>query len=174
MLPEAKTSVNWQNRDTILVGTTLAPASTTTSGYPRQVRKWRRGDAFERSEVVFEGDERDMGVWCGRDHERGAPRTIISRALDFIHREVSFQDGDGPLTRLDIPLDAEYELAGDRLVIKLRMDWQPADERYEAGSVLVGSLARIARRRHQNSRCCSGQGPARAAAPSWRRAAASC
>jgi prolyl oligopeptidase len=40
---EAKTGVDYLDRDTILIGTDLGPGSLTDSGYPRQVREWKRG-----------------------------------------------------------------------------------------------------------------------------------
>lgn len=42
-LPEAKTWVSWIDIDQIFAGTDLGPGSLTSSGYPRTVRRWRRG-----------------------------------------------------------------------------------------------------------------------------------
>ena len=42
-LPEAKSSISWEDHDTVLVGTDFGSGSLTDSGYPRVVKRWRRG-----------------------------------------------------------------------------------------------------------------------------------
>ena len=42
-VPEAKTNAGWIDADQIYVGTDFGPGSLTSSGYPRVVRQWRRG-----------------------------------------------------------------------------------------------------------------------------------
>ena len=42
-LPEAKSNVSWRDENTLWVGTDFGPGSTTTSGYPRIVKAWKRG-----------------------------------------------------------------------------------------------------------------------------------
>ena len=46
-LPEAKSGIAWKDRDTVLVGTDFGPGSLTDSGYPRIVKRWRRGQPLE-------------------------------------------------------------------------------------------------------------------------------
>ena len=46
-LPEAKSGISWEDRDTVLVGTDFGPGSLTDSGYPRIVKRWRRGQPLE-------------------------------------------------------------------------------------------------------------------------------
>ncbi|MDP7290628.1 MAG: S9 family peptidase, partial [Verrucomicrobiota bacterium] len=43
LLPEAKSGIAWLDRDTLLVGTDWGSGSLTASGYPRIVKRWRRG-----------------------------------------------------------------------------------------------------------------------------------
>ena len=54
-LPEAKSGVTWQDRDTVLVGTEFGPDSMTDSGYPRIVKRWRRGQPLERRPDAVRG-----------------------------------------------------------------------------------------------------------------------
>ena len=46
-LPEAKSAVSWEDHDTVLVGTDFGPGSLTESGYPRILKRWRRGQPLE-------------------------------------------------------------------------------------------------------------------------------
>ena len=47
-LPEAKSWISWIDIDTIFVSTDFGPGSLTNSGYPRLVKRWRRGTPLAR------------------------------------------------------------------------------------------------------------------------------
>jgi len=140
-LPEAKTSIGWIDADTLLVSTNLAPATRTQSGYARQLRRWRRGEPFERSEVLFECAESDMGTWFSVCRAPGREHIAIHRVIDFFNREVTVLRAGRAPQRLDIPADCEPQIHGDRLVMTLKSDWAPAGETLAAGSVLITSLS---------------------------------
>ncbi|WP_018297894.1 prolyl oligopeptidase family serine peptidase [Corynebacterium lubricantis] len=101
-LPEAKTDVSWVDLDTLLVGTDTGEGSLTESGYPRQVRRWHRGQDIHVAEIIAEGEPTDVLVAAGYDSTPGFERTVTTRAIDFYTTEVSV---DGQL--LDIPRDCE-------------------------------------------------------------------
>jgi prolyl oligopeptidase len=61
-LAEAKSNVDWQSRDVLLVGTDFGPGSLTDSGYPRTVHEWRRGTPLSASAQVYEGEATDVSV----------------------------------------------------------------------------------------------------------------
>ena len=69
-VPEAKTSVTWENHDTVLVGTDFGPDSLTDSGYPRIVKRWQRGRPLAEAQTVYSGLASDVsvGVEIGRAH----------------------------------------------------------------------------------------------------------
>src|SRR5262249_30734294 len=70
VLPEAKHETPvWVDADTLLVASPLGPDGATRSGLARTVRRWRRGESFERAAVVFEGDASDVRV--SGDHFAG-------------------------------------------------------------------------------------------------------
>ncbi|OFT56959.1 prolyl oligopeptidase [Corynebacterium sp. HMSC05H05] len=96
-LDEAKTSVDWVDRDTILVGTDEGPGTVTNSGYPMQVARWTRGG--ERT-VIFTGEPDDVGVWSGYDVVDR--RTVVTRALDF-YTSRTWVDGEF----VDVPDDCD-------------------------------------------------------------------
>ena len=96
-IDEAKTSVDWVDRDTILVGTDEGPGTVTNSGYPMQVARWTRGG--ERT-VIFTGEPNDVGVWSGYDVVDR--RTVVTRALDF-YTSRTWVDGEF----VDVPDDCD-------------------------------------------------------------------
>lgn len=99
-LPEAKSDVSWVDRDTLLVGTDLGGDSLTTSGYPAEVRLWRRGTPLSDTPVQFRGERTDVAVGGYRDHTPGFERTMFMRALDFYNQR-TYIDG----TLIDVPSD---------------------------------------------------------------------
>ena len=57
-LPEAKSRHHLGGRDTVLVGTDFGPGSLTDSGYPRIVKRWRRGQPLEDARDAVLGSTR--------------------------------------------------------------------------------------------------------------------
>ncbi|MDQ7908920.1 hypothetical protein RB614_30755 [Phytohabitans sp. ZYX-F-186] len=51
-LPDAKSDVDWIDADHIYVATDFGPGTLTASGYPRVVKRWRRGTALSEAELV--------------------------------------------------------------------------------------------------------------------------
>jgi prolyl oligopeptidase len=135
-LPEAKSQVAWADPDTVLVGTDFGDDSLTESGYPRVVKRWRRGTPLTDAETVFEGARSDVRVSASVDRTPGFERTLLGRALDFWNEEI--YELRGPeLIRIDAPTDAGVSVHREWLLIELRSDWSFGAETYAAGSLLA-------------------------------------
>ncbi|OBI44381.1 prolyl oligopeptidase [Mycobacterium colombiense] len=137
-LPEAKSQVSWADPDTVLVGTDFGPDSLTDSGYPRVVKRWRRGTPLTEAETVFEGARSDVNVVASASRIPGYERTLIGRALDFWNEEVYELRGT-ELIRIDAPTDASVSLHREWLLIELRSDWSLGEATYTAGSLLAAN-----------------------------------
>ena len=135
-LPEAKTRISWEDDDTVLVGTDFGADSLTESGYPRMVKRWRRGQDLAQAEAVFTGAVTDVVVAAGRDRTPGFERTMVSRAIDFFNDEV-YELRDGELIRIDAPTDASVSVHRQWVLIDLRTDWDTGTASYRAGSMLA-------------------------------------
>lgn len=138
-LPEGKHELSWVSEDEIFLGLALGADEVTESGYPRKVRVWRRGENYQSAPVVFEGVAHDVFVYpvVERDEEDGPVRyTVFSRAFDFFNRESYLWSKDKQKIKLDIPTDAEFSLQGDFLYLYIKSDWNYAESRYRAGSLL--------------------------------------
>jgi prolyl oligopeptidase len=135
-LPEAKSQVAWADADTVLVGTDFGADSLTESGYPRVIKRWRRGTPLADAETVFEGTRSDVRVFASVDRTPGFERTLLLRALDFWNDEV--YELRGPeLIRIDAPTDASLSIHRQWILIELRTDWYFRDATYIAGSLLA-------------------------------------
>jgi prolyl oligopeptidase len=135
-LPEAKTHIGWADPDTVLVGTDFGPGSLTESGYPRVVKRWRRGQPLTQADTVFTGSRSDVVVAAGVDRTPGFERTLLRRAIDFFNDEV-YELCDRELIRVDAPTDATVSVHRQWLLIELRTDWLTGAGSYSAGSLLA-------------------------------------
>jgi prolyl oligopeptidase len=66
-LPEAKGGAQWFDSDTLLLSSAYGEGMTTTSGYARTVRLWRRGTDVDQAPVVFETVAANMAAYCDID-----------------------------------------------------------------------------------------------------------
>jgi len=135
-LPEAKTQIGWEDENTVLVGTDFGPGSLTDSGYPRLVKRWRRGQPLDEAQVLFSGSPTDVIVGASVDRTPDFQRTLVARAIDFFNDEV-YELRSGELIRIDAPTDATVSTHRQWLLIELRSDWYTAVKVYKAGSLLA-------------------------------------
>jgi prolyl oligopeptidase len=135
-LPEAKSRISWVDPDTLLIGTDFGPDSLTESGYPRIVKRWRRGQPVADAETVFEGSPSDVVAAGSVDRTPGFERTLLSRAIDFFNDQVYELRAD-ELIRIDAPTDASLSIHRQWLLIELRSDWITGSASYTAGSLLA-------------------------------------
>lgn len=135
-VPEAKSSVDWIDADTVYVGTDFGPGSLTDSGYPRTVRRWRRGTPLGAAPTVFEGDHKDVAVGVSIDTTPGYERTIFQRSVDFFRSKRFLLAGER-LVPLDVPDDASIAFLRDTLLLSLRSPLTVGSETFPAGSLLV-------------------------------------
>jgi prolyl oligopeptidase len=135
-VPEAKTQISWEDEDTVLIGTDWGGDSLTDSGYPRLVKRWRRGTPLQDAETLFSGERSDVLVAASRDRTPGFERTLLSRAVDFFNDEV-YELRGGEFIRIDAPTDASVSAHRNWLLIELRTDWSTATGSYRAGSLIA-------------------------------------
>ena len=137
-LPEAKSSADYLDLDTLLVGTsTDDAASVTSSGYPRQIRAWKRGTPLNEAPVVFEGEEADVSVsgFASRSgvhkYEWRMRSTSFYTAVYWVRKIL--EDGQtSEWCQINIPDDASVSLMHDQALLTLRTDWETT-----AGRTLV-------------------------------------
>lgn len=135
-LAEAKSDIGWADPDTVLVGTDFGPGSLTESGYPRIVKRWRRGTPVEEAEIVFEGTRSDVSVSASVDRTPGFQRCFAGRSIDFWNSEI-YEVRGSELLRVDVPTDASVSVHREWLLIELRSDWTVGTDTYRAGSLLA-------------------------------------
>ncbi|WP_329199609.1 MULTISPECIES: prolyl oligopeptidase family serine peptidase [unclassified Streptomyces] len=130
---EAKTRIGWIDADHVYVGTDTGPGSLTDAGYPRTVRRWRRGTALAQAQPVFEAEAADIAATGWRDPTPGFERDFVSRARDFWHHELFLLAADDTPVRLDVPDDAGKYAWKRWLIVTPKSPWLG----HPAGSLLA-------------------------------------
>ncbi len=144
VLPEAKSDVTWADGHSIYVGTDFGPGSMTDSGYPRIIKRWRRGQALADALTVYEGRMQDVAVYATVDRTPGFERTLFGRATDFYNTEAVLLQS-GKLIPIDRPSDAKESFWRQRLLLQLRSDWTVGGRTWVKGSLLVTDAAAFLR-----------------------------
>ena len=135
--PESKGGMSWIDEDTVFVFTDTGPGSLTTSGYPRTVRRWRRGTPLAEAELVYEGDETDLYISAYHDRTPGFERDLVVRSIAFYREQVFLLGAGDVLTRLDLPESADLGLKREWLTVELRDPWEVGGFEHPAGSLLA-------------------------------------
>ncbi|WP_280433862.1 M20/M25/M40 family metallo-hydrolase [Nocardia carnea] len=155
-LPEGIHAVTWRGADDLDVATSLWSDTLTTSGYPYQVKRWRRGmsiDELADAEATFtHGDAEDFGVFpCSNACSSGGvgqfagwrpdsgDGTYIIRWMKHDLAEIYLAEGQG-WSRLDVPPDARVFWRGNHLLILLGSSWSTGGQTYPSGSLLAAEL----------------------------------
>ncbi|HAC92009.1 MAG TPA: S9 family peptidase [Planctomycetaceae bacterium] len=137
---EAKGGLQWIDRDHVFVYTDFGAGSMTTSGYPRQVKLWQRGQKLQQAEMVYEGQPEDMYIAAYHDDTPGFERNFVSRTLAFYNDELYLRNDQNQLIKIDAPNSVNKSIFRDYLLLELREPWDVAGKRYVPGSLLVANL----------------------------------
>ncbi|QHO91991.1 S9 family peptidase [Actinomyces sp. 432] len=145
--------------DAALLATDFGVGSLSPAGYPRQVRRLRRGQDPSEGEVLLTAAAADNGAWAYRDFWG---RTWLLTHPDFYTEELWLLPDGAPVfpaadaerlltavdtavapgaLHVDVPASAAVTPAWDLLLIELREDWQAeAGCTYPAGSLLTAPI----------------------------------
>src|SRR5215472_10849898 len=109
----------------------------TSSGYPRIVKVWKRGEPMANARTVYEGKESDVASAGLVFHDPSGTIAVIQRAVTLFAAEYYWLASDGTTQQLPLPLGADLKgVQGDNLLFTLRDDWSPPG----AAPVRKGSL----------------------------------
>ena len=138
--PEAKGGLGWIDQDSVYVYTDFGDGSMTESGYPRVVKRWKRGTPLESAQVVFEGKPDDMYIAAMHDDTPGFERDFVSRTLAFYNDELYLVGKDGKLAKVDVPNSASKSVRRQWLTLELREPWTVGGRTYAAGSLVAAKF----------------------------------
>lgn len=124
----SKSSFSWVDIDTVLVAAAFEDSDKTESGYPRVIKRWKRGTPLESAEVVFEVARDELLAGAGVLHDGDRKHVVLSRVMDFFTSQLSVWLPDGEIRHVPIPDDATTsELFKGQFVFGVRTEWTAPD-----------------------------------------------
>ncbi|QJE01672.1 S9 family peptidase [Massilia forsythiae] len=142
VLPEAKASAGWIDRETLFVATDFGEGSMTESGYPRIVKEWRRGTPLEQATLVYAAQPDDLSASAWHDPTPGFEHQFVRRQVDFYTSELFLREA-GALVPVPKPFDADAFTVRDQVVIELRSDWDAGGRTWPQGALLAMDFTRF-------------------------------
>lgn len=145
-VPQAKSNVAWDSKDSVYVATDFGPDSLTASGYPRIVKLWRRGQSFSEMETLFEGEKSDVSVEAYTVFRPEGAHSFIEQSVTFWETKYFYIPPGQPPVELVRPLDSSFwgVFKGYGLW-KLRSAWSAGGQSFSEGSVVALPLEAHAR-----------------------------
>lgn len=135
-LDESKGGASYLDENTLIVSRDFGDNTLTTSGYPKQVKIWKRGTLLKDAKLIYEGEKTDVNSFGSLMRDGSTTYTIIGRGITFYtgHTFIWLND---TLIKLDIPDDCEtQELLHNQLVLNLKSDWNVDGTIYKQGSLI--------------------------------------
>jgi len=128
---EAKQTVTWVDRDTVLIGTDFGAGTMTDSGYANQVKVWKRGYPLETARLLHEGDTKDVGSFPFSSHRPDGNYAGVVRSPDFFTQVLYIMEGGTDteeMRQLILPREIEFKgIFGNDVILQLRADWEVSD-----------------------------------------------
>ena len=144
-LPEGKHRVGWVDENTLIVGTDFGPGTLTSSGYPRQVRLWKRGTPLASAKLIFEGKNEDVSVDGYTSFRPEATTIFIERGISFFESEKYIYDiKTDKLSKLPFPTTSSSgAIFEGYLLSSLRKDWKTSKGVFHAGSLVSLPVSKV-------------------------------
>ncbi|RIJ50696.1 S9 family peptidase [Maribellus luteus] len=134
-IPEAKGSASWIDRNTLMVSTDFGDG-VTTSGYPKQVKIWKRDTDLKNARLVFDGQEDDMGIWGYTTHTKDKTYQIITQRTSFYTGSYHIIE-NGELVKPDLPEDIELSgIFNKQVLLSLKSDWNIGGNSFKQGDMI--------------------------------------
>ena len=137
---ESKGGVSWIDNNNVLVYRNFGEGSLSQSGYPREVKLWKRGTSLETAKTIFETEATSVGAFGTSFFSTDKQYVFIFNALAFYNSELYYLSGE-KLERVEYPKDAEF--AGfhkNEIILSLQSDWNVNEKEYKKGSLISFDL----------------------------------
>ncbi len=133
-IPESKTSVDWYDENTLLVGDGTNPTTLTSSGYPSVIKILKRGGQIDQSETIYSGQKTSVSVSANVMREDQDKYIMISESPSFFEDNLYQYDWQTKKSyQVPIPATAYITaLHKGQFVIYLRENFKE----FKAGSLI--------------------------------------
>ncbi len=139
-VPLAKTRISWIDKDTVYIGTDFGKDSMTDSGYPRLIKKWKRGTPLSEAQLIYQGKKNSMSASAFKIKTENKELEIITETTSFWESK-KYQISGDEIKPLHIPDSANFSGSyKDKMLISLKHDWQVNNQHFVQGEILLADL----------------------------------
>ena len=139
-VPLAKTAAAWEDADTLLLRSDFGPGTLTTSGYGRQVRRWKRGTPLSSAALVLDGQPTDVEIHALVLPEGETRHLFIVRGKTFYTADTLIRSPDGHFIPTPLPDTADLRATvGGRMIAYLNKPLGPI----AAGTLVAWKIADV-------------------------------
>ncbi len=142
-IDESKGSASYVDENTLIVSTDFGEGTMTTSGYPRQVKLWKRGTPLKDAQLIYEGGSNDVGTWGEIIRDGSIGYTFVIQRPSFFSSQVLIWTNN-QIIKLDIPEDSNPSaILNNQMILQLKSDWTVNSKTYKTGSLLSLDLEEL-------------------------------
>ena len=135
-MEESKGESSYLDENTLIVSTDFGAGTMTSSGYPKQVKLWKRGTLLKDAQLIYECDSTDVGSY-GYVMRDGSRSYLMAGKYISLFVKHTFVWTDKKLVKLDIPDDCQNSaLLNNQLILDLKSDWTVNGKIYKQGSIV--------------------------------------
>ena len=139
---ESKGSVDWLDKDTLLISVDFGEGTMTDSGYPMAAKLWKRGTPLSSAQEFYRGSKDDVSIGAAAlELSDGSREIIIYNSKTFYDREHFWvpREGDDLLESVKIPVSDKTRISGifkGQVLAELNDNWGG----YKTGDLVSFSL----------------------------------
>ncbi len=142
-LKESKSDIGYLDENTLIVSTDFGEGTMTTSGYPNQVKLWRRGTLLKDAQFIYEGNLNDVNTSGYTLRDGGKNYFLIDQKTTF-YTSKTFLWQNNKLISIDIPDDAQIAtLHNDQLILTLKSDWKIEEQTFKQGAIVSLNFTKL-------------------------------
>lgn len=142
---EAKQTISWVDQDTVLIASDFGGGTLTDSGYPNQVKLWKRGHRLEDARLLAEGEPAQMGNFLFASHRADGSHVGFVRYPDFFTEIIFIMEGTGDeaeMRELHLPRTISFKgIFAGHVIVQLRADWIVSGQTFTSGSLVSINVA---------------------------------
>jgi len=126
---ESKGSVDWLDKDTLLIGVNFGDNTMTDSGYPMITKLWKRGTPLSSAKEIYRGQKDDVSISAeALELSDGTREIIIYNSKTFYDREHFWvpRNGDELGKAVKIPVSDKTRISSiykGQILAELNEDW---------------------------------------------------
>lgn len=126
--PASKSSYTWIDSDTVLVAAAFEESDKTESGYPRVIKRWKRGTPIESAEPIFAVAHNELLAGAGVVYDGDRKHVLLNRVIDFFAGQLSVWLPSGEIRQIPLPDDVTTsEIFKGQFVFGVRSEWVAPD-----------------------------------------------